>query len=144
MCVIFDIDGVLADNRHRFKLIEQAPKDWEEYYRRLSDDPPHEKVVEVLHALARFSTIVLCTGRPAKYRAATVQWLKDKSMWDDVSRLFMREDGNFKPNPEVKEVMARYVIEQVGPIGMVFEDDTRSVEMWRKYAPIVMEVKHGQ
>lgn len=144
MRVVFDIDGVLADNRHRFKLIESPPKNWDRYYELLPRDGLFGQTAEMLHLLSRFNTIFLCTGRPAQYRAQTVEWFKDHFMWDDVYRLFMRAEGDRRSNPEIKEDMAKEIIEDYGPIGMVFEDDTRSVEMWRKYAPIVMEVKHGQ
>jgi phosphoglycolate phosphatase-like HAD superfamily hydrolase len=145
MNIVFDIDGVLADNRHRFKLIESAPKDWDAYYDRMGEDPVFDQVGAIIKAFGSMGigNIFLCTGRPTKYRERTKAWLRATDLWDDVYRLFMREDGDFRPNPELKEQMAKDIIEEYGPIAMVFEDDTRSVATWRKYAPIVMEVKHG-
>lgn len=143
MNIVFDIDGVLADNRHRFKLIEQAPKEWESYYDRMSLDAVHSEMASLLYEMGRMNSIFLCTGRPQKYRTATRQWFQKQDMWEGVFRLFMRPDGDFRPNPEVKEDMAKVIQRDYHGVDMVFEDDTRSVEMWRKYAPIVMEVKHG-
>lgn len=143
MNIVFDIDGVLADNRHRFKLIEQAPKDWDAYYDRMSLDPVHDEMAAVLFELGRMNSIFLCTGRPNKYREATKSWFREHDMWEGIYRLFMRADGDFRPNPEVKEEMAKVIERDYKGTDMVFEDDTRSVEVWRKYAPIVLEVKHG-
>ena len=30
--VIFDIDGTLADSKHRLKYIEQQPKQWDRFF----------------------------------------------------------------------------------------------------------------
>jgi phosphoglycolate phosphatase-like HAD superfamily hydrolase len=143
MNIVFDIDGVLADNRHRFKLIESAPKDWDAYYEMMSLDPLHEEMAAVFFDLSRANSVFLCTGRPQKYRAATKAWFEKNDMWEGVYRLFMRPDGDMRPNPDLKEDMAKLLHRDYHGVDMVFEDDTRSVERWRKYAPLVLEVKHG-
>ena len=54
MNIVFDIDGVLADNRHRFKLIERPDtmtvmegtyKDAEEMARSLLKENPDAKII---------------------------------------------------------------------------------------------------
>jgi hypothetical protein len=37
---VFDIDGVLADVRHRLHLVEGRPKDWDGFFAAAADDPP--------------------------------------------------------------------------------------------------------
>lgn len=144
MNIVFDIDGVLADHRHRFKYIEQTPKDWDLYYDLMGVDGVHTPLAETMLQMGKSGCLVfLCTGRPQKFRQRTIQWLDNTGLWDATFRLYMRPEGNFQPNPDVKETMANVILREYGGIHMVFEDDTRSVEMWRKYAPIVMEVKHG-
>lgn len=143
MNIVFDIDGVLADNRHRFKFIEQAPKNWDLYYDMMGADPVFDQVAAIMNSLGEYNSIFLCTGRPTKYRQRTKHWMDSADLWDVVYRMFMRAEGDFRPNPEIKEEMAKTITRDYGKIDMVFEDDTRSVEIWRKYAPIVMEVKHG-
>ena len=140
--IVFDIDGVLADHRHRFKLIEQAPKNWDLYYDLMGADTLYGEVAAIMESLGDHHNIFLCTGRPQKFRERTIKWLDSCDLWDVTYRLFMRPDGNFQPNPDVKETMAQTIIRDYGHINMVFEDDTRSVKMWRKYASIVCEVSH--
>ena len=36
---VFDIDGVLADVRHRLRHVEQRPKDWDAFFAAEPDDP---------------------------------------------------------------------------------------------------------
>lgn len=143
MNIVFDIDGVLADNRHRFKLIEQAPKDWDRYYDMMGMDPVFDQVAAIMNSLGEYNNVFLATGRPTKFRQRTKTWLESADLSDVVYRMFMRAEGDFRPNPEIKEEMAKIITRDYGKIDMVFEDDPRSVEIWRKYAPIVMEVKHG-
>lgn len=142
MNIVFDIDGVLADNRHRFKLIEQPKKDWDMYYDLMGADPVIEPMAEILDKLAMEHNIFLCTGRPSKYRQRTKSWLESAGLWDQVYRLFMRPDGSFLPNPDIKREHAKIITEEYGPIHMVFEDDPRSVAVWKEFAHVVTEVSY--
>ena len=37
---VFDVDGVLADVRHRLRFVERSPKDWDAFFSAAVDDPP--------------------------------------------------------------------------------------------------------
>ncbi len=37
---VFDVDGVLADVRHRLRHVERRPKDWDAFFSAAVDDPP--------------------------------------------------------------------------------------------------------
>lgn len=142
MNIVFDIDGVLADNRHRFKHIEQAPKNWDLYYDLMGADPVIQTNADLLSAMAMTESIFLCTGRPNKYRQRTKQWFEAADLWERIYRLFMRPDDCFLPNPDLKRQMAEKIIKEYGPIEAVFEDDPRSVAVWKEYANTVYEVHH--
>lgn len=142
MNIIFDIDGVLADNRHRRSLIEAPPKDWDTYYDRMGADPVIQPVADIMATMAMTNNIFLCTGRPTQYRQRTNNWLKAAELWDHVYRMFMRPEGDRRPNPDLKRDMAEAITMEYGPIYMVFEDDPRSVKVWKEYAHTVLEVSH--
>jgi phosphoglycolate phosphatase-like HAD superfamily hydrolase len=138
---VFDIDGVLADNRHRFSFIEGPKKDWDAYYEGMPKDKILEPVAELLRGSSR--PIVITTGRPDKYFGYTWRWFCHHSLDVWVSEVYTREDGDFRPNPEVKEEMAKRIFDEYGGINLAFEDDERSVAIWQKYADMVMHVKYG-
>lgn len=39
---VLDLDGVLADVRHRLRFVEKTPKDWDAFFAAISADPPLE------------------------------------------------------------------------------------------------------
>ena len=39
MIAVFDIDGVLADARHREHHVSGRPKDWDAFFAAVGDDP---------------------------------------------------------------------------------------------------------
>lgn len=143
MITVFDIDGVLADNRHRFHFIEQAPKNWDAYYDGIHLDKLIEPVAILIETMSLDSDIYLCTGRPTRFNDRTIKWLDEAGIWKHITDMFNRDDDDYRPNQLVKEDMALEITKYYGPIDLVFEDDSRSVEMWRKYARMVLEVQYG-
>lgn len=63
----------------------------------MSLDPVHSEMAAVFYEVGRMNSIFLCTGRPTKYRAATKSWFDKNDMWEGVYRMFMRADGDFRP-----------------------------------------------
>jgi hypothetical protein len=49
---VIDIDGVLADVRHRLKYLEQRPKNWGAFFRAAPKDPPLQTGLETVARLA--------------------------------------------------------------------------------------------
>jgi hypothetical protein len=141
MTIIFDIDGVLADNSHRTHFIKGETKHWDMYYDAMGADPVIQATADILADMTLTHHVVLCTGRPEKYRERTMQWLQGANLDELIDHMYMRPDGDFRPNPVIKEWQARCVMDRFGPIGMVFEDDERSVKEWLRYSPVVFHVK---
>lgn len=95
-CAVFDIDGVLADVRHRLHHLEHRPKDWAGFFGAMADDPPLREGVEmVLEQAARGNRIVYLTGRNEQYRAQTIRWLAEHRCPD--GRLVMRQANDRRP-----------------------------------------------
>jgi hypothetical protein len=69
---VFDIDGVLADVRHRLRFVERRPKDWDAFFAAAVDDPPLEQGVALARASAEDCEVVYVTGRPERCRADTL------------------------------------------------------------------------
>jgi hypothetical protein len=97
---IVDIDGVVADVRHRLRHVTRHPKDWDAFFAAAEQDPPHDEGVAVVHRLARGHEVVFLTGRPERLRDDTSRWLRRHGL--DGHRLLMRPEGDRSPAALVK------------------------------------------
>lgn len=97
---VVDIDGVVADVRHRLHHIERRPRDWDAFFAAAADDPPHPEGLAVVARLAADCEVVFLTGRPAHLRAATQRWLDGHGLGGH--RLEMRPAGDRAPAAQVK------------------------------------------
>lgn len=87
---LVDLDGVLADDRHRVQFAIQ--KDWDEYFSRdriLSDDPWVEGQEMVARLVSEGYVVQYLTGRWSSLRTVTEEWLDRNGF--PMRRLTMRE-----------------------------------------------------
>lgn len=85
-----DLDGVLADDRHRIQFA--VAKDWDAYFspeRILADDPWPEGQELVARLLSEGFVVQYLTGRWSSLRAVTEEWLDRNGF--PMRRLTMRE-----------------------------------------------------
>jgi phosphoglycolate phosphatase-like HAD superfamily hydrolase len=131
---IFDLDGTLADCSHRLHFIKKDPKDWDAFYAAMVDDPPVEAVMALCRSVALYSDpyrpigVVVCTGRPERYRRETQIWLIKQFI--PVREIHMRQDGDRRDDPIIKREMLAEIRKRYRPI-LAVEDRTRVVAMWR-------------
>ena len=92
---IFDIDGVVADVRHRLHHLDSRPKDWDGFFRDTADDPPLAEGLRLVADLASRAEIVWLTGRPAWLRPITLGWLAEHGLPTD--ELHMRPINDRRP-----------------------------------------------
>ena len=75
--IIVDIDGTLADLSHRLHHIKGGRRDYEAFYAAMGADPlikPIRDLVGILYEGAYATgepVIILCSGRPERYRKVT-------------------------------------------------------------------------
>lgn len=117
---VFDIDGVLADVRHRLVHVERAPKDWGAFFGAAPDDPPLAEGVALALAAADDCEIVYVTGRPERCRSDTSAWLEQHGLPD--GQLVMRRPRDHRParlaKPELlKELSSARIV------AVVVDDD---------------------
>jgi hypothetical protein len=72
---IIDVDGVVADVRHRLHHIKRKPKDWDAFFAAADRDGPHREGIELVQELAEDHDVVFLTGRPRRLHGDTVRWL---------------------------------------------------------------------
>ena len=102
---VLDIDGVLADVRHRLHFLERSPKNWDGFFAGITADPPLGVGLALAQELAREHEIVYLTGRPERTRADTESWLGQHAL--PPGRLLMRGDGDRRPARMAKAALLR-------------------------------------
>jgi hypothetical protein len=122
---IVDLDGVLADVRHRLHFVERRPKDWDGFFDAARDDPVHEEGLAIVARLAEEHEILFLTGRPERCRRDTEAWLSELGLGGH--RLVMRPAGQRKPAAVLKVELLRRLAEG-RTVGMVVDDDDLVVE----------------
>lgn len=137
-CWIFDIDGTLANSDHRQHLVKQQPRDWDKFFDLCHLDAPIQHVCDLAAHLLDYSEgmsgfeVVFMTGRPEKCRGDTMLWLSRHGLYVANSRLYMRPDGDYRDDTEVKLILLQELRRDGFEPVMVFDDRNKVVAMWRE------------
>ena len=107
-CIVFDIDGVLADCSHRLKYIQGEDKDYDKFYsdEEIMKDKPIEtsrKILDMLYELyvmedfyrptEFYGKVIFITGRNEVCEEATCNWiLRNADMFEGSFKLYMRPE----------------------------------------------------
>lgn len=103
--VVFDIDGVLADNTARYAKLDRRNPDWTEFHREQHLDPIIPANVRLLKMLWNGGfNIILVTNRFEAYRSQTMDWLRGERI--PFVRLVMRQPGEPYAGNKGREVKA--------------------------------------
>lgn len=121
---VIDIDGVVADVRHRLHYVETKPKDWDAFFAAAADDPPLEEGLRRVRELLPHHRVVFLTGRPERLRRVTERWLEAYGMGGHP--IVMRKGRDFRPARRTKaDELA--VIARSGQVALVLDDDPEVV-----------------
>jgi hypothetical protein len=150
-CIIFDIDGTLADLSHRLHFISNGKRDYDGFYGALSADTPYEPIKWLYRALddgdrlrgeyaPRESFVIIgCSGRPDNYRQPTEAWLNRNGIC--FHQLYMRAAGDFRPDDLIKsELLDQIIADGYEPI-LAIDDRQRVVDMWRSRGIICLQCR---
>ena len=92
MLAVIDIDGVVADVRHRLHHVANRPKDWAAFFDAAPDDPLLDEGARVVRALAEVHEVVYLSGRPEVCRSDTLEWLRRHDLPEGDVHLRPRDD----------------------------------------------------
>ncbi len=140
--IIFDMDGTLADCEHRRHFITGKKKDFDAFYDAMAGDPVKSDIRGLLNMYrANNWHIIICTGRPEKYRSITECWLHSNAIF--YNELFMRpDDKRFEPDYKVKQVMLDE-IRKDRTVHIAVDDRKQVVDMWRINGVTCLQVADG-
>jgi hypothetical protein len=124
-----DLDGVVADTRHRLHHLQTRPKNWEAFFEEARKDAVLPEGLGVARTLAGQAEIVYLTGRPERCRADTEQWLREHDL--PQGRVLMRRAGDRRPAALVKVAVWRR-LSRSHRLVMAVDDDPKVIEQARK------------
>jgi hypothetical protein len=121
---VFDIDGVVADVRHRLSFIRRQPADWTSFFARAVADPPIREGVDLALDYAQTHELGWVTGRSEQIREETRQWLETQGL--PCRRLLMRRFGDDRPVWDLKaDFLGELAAER--KVDVVIDDDPHVV-----------------
>lgn len=120
---VFDVDGVLADVRHRLHHVAGRPKDWDAFFAAAPHDPPLAEGVAMAVEAGEDCEVVYVTGRPEHCRADTLAWFSRHGL--PAGRLTMRATRDHRPARLAKPQLLRRLAE--GRVVAVVVDDDPAV-----------------
>lgn len=122
---VFDIDGVVADVRHRLHFLDSRPKDWSGFFAAAGDDTPLAEGVALAREALQTYDLAWLTGRPERLRAVTERWLADLDL--PSAPLVMRRNRDFRPARLAKREELRSLATG-RQVAMVVDDDPEVIE----------------
>lgn len=126
---VFDVDGVVADVRHRLHHVARRPKDWAGFFAAADRDTPLAEGIDLANEYARTHRLVWLTGRPESLRAVTHRWLTANRL--PVGVLLMRPLQDHRPARLFKCERLR-TLALTGTVDVVVDDDPRVVALLRR------------
>lgn len=147
-CIIFDIDGTVADLSHRVHHVQGKRKDWVAFMATLSADKPIEQTITLNQMMSMYlgagvadhktaMPIYLASGRSEDERKDTEDWLYKHGVYYD--RLFMRKSKDYRADHVVK----KEILDEIRAIGyepwLVIDDRQQVVDMWRSEGIFVLQ-----
>lgn len=148
---IFDLDGTLADLKHRRHFVDgtDGKKDWNAFHAACVDDTPIYPIISILKALT-YSPLCLSTdiyvwsGRMDTVQTETYDWLDKHVGLQFIDRLQMRPAGDYTPD----DVLKRSWYDALSPgekarLVCTFDDRDRIVKMWRDLGIVCLQVAPG-
>jgi phosphoglycolate phosphatase-like HAD superfamily hydrolase len=117
---VFDVDGVLADVRHRLHHLQARPQRWERFFQSAGRDPLLEEGARRLRAALADHDVVYLTGRPERTRGLTEHWLARHGL--PTGPLVMRRDDDHRPARWMKREVLR-TLAATRDVASVLDDD---------------------
>lgn len=155
--IICDIDGTIADCRHR----QHLAGDWDAFHETMMQDDLYEMVFEVIMSLMQDTgaELIFLTGRPERFRAETTTWLEERCALfedDDYIALLMRPKDDFRPDVEMKPAVLKDWIDNIDPDldvrmtmdllkerALFLDDRDKVVAMWRDMGYTCFQTAEG-
>ncbi|MFM7598449.1 MAG: hypothetical protein ACKO70_08790 [Actinomycetota bacterium] len=133
---VVDIDGVLADVRHRLHHLSGRRRDWDAFFAAAGDDAVlPEGRAQIDKARADGLDIVYLTGRPERCRPGTLAWLGEHGFPE--APLVMRADDDRRPARRFKVEVVEGLASAARVSRVIDDDDAVCQAMREAGFPVV-------
>lgn len=127
--VIADMDGTLADVSGIRHFVASKPKNFDAFHAASEFVPANAQALEFVERHHHSGHVILVvTARMEKWRGATVRWL-DRHMTVPYDGPFHRQDGDLRPDVQVKRDIHRYLARQFD-IRAAVDDNPNVIALW--------------
>jgi hypothetical protein len=125
---VVDLDGTVADVRHRLRHVERRPKDWKAFFSAAPEDPLLPEGAAVVHRLAQDHRLAYLSGRPERCRRDTEEWLQRHEL--PPGPVYLRRDDDRRPSWMGKLSRLRRLAAD-GGVDVLVDDDLMVVRQAR-------------
>lgn len=129
MVAVVDIDGVVADVRHRLHHVTGRPKDWRAFFAGAHDDELLTEGEHTVRRLAEVYDIVYLSGRPERLRTVTEHWFDRHSLPEGP--LMLRPYDDYRPSSDYK-VEVLEMLAETRTVVVLVDDDPRVLDAARR------------
>jgi predicted kinase len=143
--IICDLDGTLADIKHRLPLVKGENKDWGAFFSLIEQDKLNNNLLDKIKKIEMETgaKIIFVSARPETYRENTLKWFEKEVVYDrDRVNLIMREENDKRPDTEVKADIYEKYLKQLDILA-VFDDRPSVIRMWREKGLNVIDCGGG-
>lgn len=138
--VVCDIDGTIADIKHRLHYVKGEKKDWKGFFGEMDKDTVRTDVFEILEKhRANGADVIFVTARPEDYKEVTVEWLLKNKLLRDDTLMFMRRSGDTRDDTIVKKQIYDKYLANMNII-QVIDDRPKVIRMWMQEGLPVLDV----
>lgn len=131
LAFIFDVDGTVADLRHRLHHIRNGNYDHQAFEAGVQDDLPIWPVIKIVRALDKTGFHMLATsGRAERLRTVTEEWFRCFGV--PFERLYMRANDDRRADHIVKRQILQGIRADGYEVEGVIDDRQSVVDMWRE------------
>lgn len=133
--VIFDLDGVLADVRHRIHYVDPKVSkklNWDIFFEECVNDIPNKDMIKLLKVFVEKGyRIYILSGRSTAVKKETLEWFDYYNIPFDF--MFLRPIKNYEMDYKLKKKWIEEIIGLEGKykVFMVFDDNEENIEMFR-------------
>ena len=142
--MIVDIDGTIANLKHRLHFVRGSKPDWDAFHAHVIDDQPWYDMIALVRTLHYHEGVTpfMVTGRMERCRKDTETWLDRHGV--PFLRLHMRPEKDFRPDYEIKEeIFNTHFAAHAHKCLLVLDDRDQVVKMWRSKGLRCLQVQHG-
>jgi predicted kinase len=140
--IVCDIDGTIADIRHRQHWASGENKNWDRFFAEMDKDTVRKGVLMMLKEYSKKDhEVIFVSARPEDYREVTEKWLAENV---DVPylALIMRPSKDKREDSIVKTEIYNKYLKNVD-IETVIDDRPRVIAAWRSLGLPVIDVGDG-